>query len=131
MSMRRDVLSFLAGCLIGAVLCLLWPELAGAQAPPSLTATRAADGAVTVTWSSPTRVCLKLTGLNPASFVEGQCGTSGTVVLDAGQAQYKGVGRMIGLWDGASWAAGPIALPGYTLTLPTVVQLPGCGGWVC
>lgn len=90
-------------------------------AEPSLTATRDAQG-VLVVWSSPEYACVRLTGLNPDDMIA--CGYTGSVRLDAGQAQYAGVGRRVGLWGGSEWLVQPVAVPGYTTALP-VVTAPG------
>lgn len=91
--------------------------------PPSLAATRDAQG-VLVVWSSPSYACVRLTGLNPDDMIA--CGYAGSVRLDAGQAQYAGVGRRVGLWGGSEWLVAPVDVPGYTTALP-VVTAPGEG----
>lgn len=94
--------------------------LAAPTAPaPTLTATRTPAGIV-VTWASPDYGCVRLTGINLDDMIA--CGQSGSVLLDAGQAQYAGVGRSVGLWGGSGWLVAPVPLPGYVQALPGVAS---------
>lgn len=103
--------------------------LDGAQQPIVETVTlgftvvRDSDGPM-VSWGATEYGCVRLTGLNPDDMIA--CGYTGNVRLDAGQAQYAGVGRRVGLWGGSEWLVQPVDVPGYTTALP-VVTAPGEG----
>lgn len=106
--------------LVALLLALLnqpTPDPLVAFPEPHISAIRVPDG-VYVSWGSPDYMCVKATGLNVDQFLG--CGYTGTIRLDAGQVQYAGVGRKVGLWDGGQWVAGPIDLPGFTQSLPDV-----------
>lgn len=84
MSIRRRIIGFLVGCLIGAVLCLLWPELAGGQTPATLSASWQADG-LQVVWGAPEPGCLVLSGGPPDQLLADiPCSASGSVLLKSG-----------------------------------------------
>jgi hypothetical protein len=76
------------------------------------------DQGVVVSWGATEYGCVRLTGLNPDDMIA--CGYAGSVRLDAGQAQYAGVGRRVGLWGGSEWLVAPVDVPGYTTALPVV-----------
>jgi hypothetical protein len=78
---------------------------------------RDSDGPV-VSWGATEYGCVRLTGINLDDMIA--CGTAGSVRLDAGQAQYAGVGRQVGLWGGSEWLVAPVDVPGYTTALPVV-----------
>lgn len=102
-------------------LLLILALLLQPAAPPTLTATRTPAGVV-VTWASPNYGCVRLTGINLDDMIA--CGYTGSVLLDAGQAQYAGVGRSVGLWGGSAWLVDPIPLPGYVVALPDIAAPP-------
>lgn len=107
--------------LIFALLLQSTPDPQAAVTEPTLAAVRAADG-VYVSWISPEYGCVRLTGINLDDMIA--CGYAGNVRLDVGQAQYAGVGRLVGLWGGSEWLVAPVAVPGYVTALP-VVTAPG------
>lgn len=78
------------------------------------------DQGVVVRWGAASYVCLQLVGINLPDIPEGGCGAAGELRLDAGQTQYAGVGRQIGLWGGSVWEVAPIDVPGYRVALPRV-----------
>jgi len=80
---------------------------------------RDSDGVV-VSWGATEYGCVRLTGINLDDMIA--CGASGSVRLDAGQAQYAGVGRQVGLWGGSAWLVAPVDVPGYVTTLPHVAS---------
>lgn len=105
------------------LLALLLAAPAAAQAPARIAAERTPAGIV-VSWERPpeTWACLKFTGINPDQFI-GRCEPRGSLILDAGLAQYAGRGRMVGLWGSSSdWIAGPVSLPGWRVVLPIVAK---------
>ena len=102
-------------------LLLILALLLQPAAAPTLTAARTPSGIV-VAWASPEYGCVRLTGINLDDMIA--CGQSGTITLDAGQAQYAGVGRQVGLWGGSAWLVDPIPLPGYVQALPDIAAPP-------
>lgn len=104
--------------------CLLLSALPAhaQQAPPYVQAVRGSAGVVLV-WSRPAEQwgCIKFTGVDVDAYLENGCGPNGARILDAGQTQYAGVGRMVGLWGSSGeWITGPIPVPGFQQVLPMI-----------
>lgn len=106
------------------LVCLLLCALPAHAQPvaPYVQAVRGPAGVVLV-WSRPADqwACIKFTGINPDAYLENGCRPDGALILDAGQTQYSGLGRMVGLWGSSGeWVAGPIPVPGFQQVLPMI-----------
>lgn len=109
--------------LLLATLLLTTPARAQ-EVPAYVIAVRGPAGIV-LAWHRPADQwgCIKFVGINPDAYLEDGCKPDGALILDAGQIQFAGQGRMVGLWGADStWIAGPVPLPGFEVVLPIVAQ---------